>query len=308
MSLSGKVCLVTGATRGIGKGIAKMLVKAGATVYITGRTVNPSTQDEISLLGGQCIPVQCDHGKDDQVEKVFEKIKNEQNGKLDILVNNAYAGVSTITDNMKKKFYEQPISVWDTVNDVGLRSNYVAAHYAANMMIPNKQGLIVNISSAGGLRYLFNIPYGVGKAANDRMMADMAVELRKHNIAAVSLWPGAVLTEHINDLVSGKQGEIAAKQASKMFEKEYLEDPTFSGKAIVALACDKDIMKKSGHILIVAELGREYGFKDIGGKQPLSFRQLKFIMHRTYPKLEWIVPEFLYVPWWIIASWTHKFW
>lgn len=300
--------MVTGATRGIGKGIAAMLSKAGATVYITGRTVNPELQQEINSFGGKCFTVQCDHGKDDEVEKVFEKIKNEQNGKLDILVNNAFGGVSVITENMKKKFYEQPISVWDSVNNVGLRSNYVAAYFAAKMMIPNKQGLIVNISSFGGLRYLFNIPYGVGKAANDRMMADMAVELKKHNIAAVSLWPGAVLTENTNDLLSGKFGDFASKESSKVFEKGYCEDPTFTGKAIVALGIDKNIMKKSGHILVVAELAREYGFKDVGGKQPLSMRQVKYLMHRAYPNLEWMIPEFLYVPWWMVACSTHKFW
>ncbi|CAB4027988.1 Hypothetical predicted protein, partial [Paramuricea clavata] len=133
------------------------------------------------------------------------------------------------------------------------------------MMVPRKQGLIINISSGGGLRYTFNVPYGIGKAANDRMMADMAVELRKHNVATVSLWPGLVSTEAISDMKDGKFGERASK-VFETFEGEYIETPEFSGKAVVALGSDKNIMKKTGKILLAAELGREYGFKDVGGK------------------------------------------
>ncbi|CAH3155508.1 unnamed protein product [Porites evermanni] len=207
-SLSGKVCIVTGASRGIGKGIALMLAKSGATVYITG---------QLNLIGncltigqessGQCIPVQCDHGNDEEVQKLFDKVGKEQNGRLDILVNNAFKGVKVLNENEEKPFYEQPANVWDEVNNVGLRSNYIAAWHAAKMMVPAKQGLIVNVSSAGGMTYIFNVAYGVGKAANDRMAADMAVELKEQNVACVSLWPGAVMTENIRDYLSQPQDE-----------------------------------------------------------------------------------------------------
>jgi len=311
--LEGKVCLVTGASRGIGKGIAQILGEAGATVYITGRTLDTSsdaplpgslkeTAEQIRSAGGTCIPVQCDHGVDEDVEKLFSRIKIEQNGQLDVLVNNAYAGVNAIGEYMGKPFYEQPISMWDTINNVGLRSNFMAAHHAANIMVPNKKGLIINISSFGGQRYLFNIPYGVGKAANDRMMQDMSVELKKQGVAAITLYPGPVMTEQIKDgMASGKMGE----KAKKLFDQS--EQPSFTGKAIAALAADSNIMKKSGRILIVAELAREYGFTDVGGELPLSMRQVKFHMKHYAPSIAWAFPEFLYIPCWMIGAATHKF-
>ncbi|CAH3167904.1 unnamed protein product [Porites lobata] len=194
--------------------------------------------------------------------------------------------------------------MWDQMNNVGLRSNYIAAWHAAKVMVPAKQGLIVNVSSPGGLRYLFNVAYGVGKAANDRMAADMAVELKKQNVACVSLWPGAVMTEHVNDFLSQPQDEISSKAAAILKDAE---DPTFSGKAVAWLAADADIMKKSGRILLTAELGREYGFKDVGGVEPLSFRQVKKLVSFEYPSVSWMIPEFVYVPRWLMAASSHKF-
>ena len=305
-NLAAKVCLVTGASRGIGKGIAAMLSKAGATVYVTGRSVNKEFQDEISAYGGQCFAVQCDHNDDEQVKNVFEKIKNEQDGKLDILVNNAFGGAGVLSKS-KGKFWEEPISNWDAINNVGLRSNFICAHHAANMMVSKKEGLIINISSVGGLQYSSDVAYGVGKAGTDRMAADMAVELKKHNIATVSLWPGGALTEFAKEVKEGKHGEYMA-ELWKPFEGQYIETPEFTGKAVVALGTDTNIMKKTGKILISAELAREYGFKDIGGIQPISFRQVKFLVHRFYPSYEWMVPQFLYFPWWMVAMGTHKFW
>ncbi|KAK3742749.1 hypothetical protein QZH41_018957 [Actinostola sp. cb2023] len=263
-SLAGRVCLVTGASRGIGKGIALVLGKAGATVYITGRTLE-STEGKAGSL---------------------REVAKEQ-----------------LLDTAGTPFYEQPLSMWDEINNVGLRSNFVAAYYAAQLMVPNKQGLIVNISSAGGLRYLFNIPYGVGKAANDRMMADMAVELKKTNIAAISLWPGPVQTETVSSVI--QEDKPRGQQLAKVFKDS--EDATFTGKAIAWLAADPHIMKKSGSVLIVAELAREYGFTDVGGNLPLSFRQVKWILRNTYPSLEWMAPEFLYMPCWVIGARMHKF-
>ncbi|XP_031572479.1 dehydrogenase/reductase SDR family member 1-like [Actinia tenebrosa] len=304
-SLVGRVCLVTGASRGIGRGIALMLAKAGATVYITGRKVETLQEvaSEVESGSGKCIPVECDHSNDNDVENVFDQIKLDQNGHLDVLVNNAYKGVQSIMDNVEKPFYEQPLEMWDEINNVGLRSNYVAAYYAAKMMVPNKQGLIVNISSFGGLSYLFNIPYGVGKAANDRMMADMAIELKKSNIAAISLWPGAVKTETITAILqSDKPGSEKMIQVFKDGE-----DVTYAGKAVAWLAADPNVMKKSGRVLIVAELAKEYGFTDVGGAQHLSFRQVKQLAQHYYPSMAWLVPEFLYIPFWFIGATTHRF-
>ena len=154
-SLQGKVCLVTGAARGIGRGIALQLGQAGATVYITGRTKKnlDDCAQEIKARGGVPITVQMDHGVDTEVEKLFAQIKKEQNGKLDLLVNNAYAGVSTIFNNTGKKFWEtEPVDTWDTINGVGLRGHYICTTLASRMMVPRQQGLIVNVSSTGGLK------------------------------------------------------------------------------------------------------------------------------------------------------------
>ncbi|KAJ8303067.1 hypothetical protein KUTeg_019463, partial [Tegillarca granosa] len=192
--LAGKVCIVTGATRGIGKGIALQLGEAGAT---------------IENRGGTCIPVQCDHSKDEDIQKLFEKVKKEQNGQLDVLVNNAFAAVNTLAKYMGTPFWEQPWSIWDTMNNVGLRNHYMCAVEAAKLMVPNKRGLIINVSSRGGLRYVFNVCYGVGKEACDRMAADCAVELKEHNVTFVSLWPDAVKTENMKHLLhsmSDKEG------------------------------------------------------------------------------------------------------
>lgn len=314
-SLTGKVCIVTGASRGIGKGIALILAKAGATVYITGRTLDTTegkpgslrqTAEEIAQeSSGQCIPVKCDHGNDEEVKQLFDKVNREQNGRLDVLVNNAYKGVSALCEFEEKPFYELPVNMWDEINNVGLRSNYVAACYAAKMMVPAKQGLIVHVSSGGGMRYLFNVAYGVGKAANDRMAADMAVELKKQNVACVSLWPGPAKTELIQEWARDKATQGETSEDTLMFKDA--EDVTFSGKAVAWLAADPKIMKKSGRILIVAELAKEYGFKDVGGVQPLSMRQAKFYLQVTYPSLAWMMPEFVYVPGWLLAAVTHKF-
>ncbi|XP_041092832.1 dehydrogenase/reductase SDR family member 1-like isoform X3 [Polyodon spathula] len=166
-ALSGWVCVVTGASRGIGKGIALQLGQAGATVYITGRNraTLGETAGEVEARGGTCVPVTCDSSKDDDIRNLFERIGREQRGRLDILVNNAYGGVQTYFDNLGKTFWEMPPSVWDDMNNVGLRGHYICSVYAARMMVPAGRGLIVIISSTGRLQYDFNVPYGVGKAA-----------------------------------------------------------------------------------------------------------------------------------------------
>ncbi|XP_065064207.1 dehydrogenase/reductase SDR family member 1-like [Rhopilema esculentum] len=302
--LSGYVALVTGASRGIGKGIAKMLCEAGATVYITGRRMEGGdfplcdAAQDIENRGGNCVPVECDHSNDQDVEKLFTKIEKEQDGRLDILVNNAFAGVNFIMKQMGKKFYEQPIEAWDIINNVGTRSNYIAAHHAANMMVKRNSGLIVNISSPGGLRYLFNLAYGVGKEANDRMAVDMAIELRKKNVCVVSMWPGAVITELVDEQINN------GTKLSTAFSNP--QDSTLTGKVIVGLASDKNKMSKSGKVVIVAELANEYGLKDVGDSTPLSVRQLKYLTGMYYPGYEWLVPSFLYVPKWLFSFGGHK--
>ena len=317
--LAGKVCIVTGATRGIGKGIALQLAENGAKVYITGRTLDPprgssvggslrDTAQEIEARGGTCIPVQCDHSKDKDIEQLFETVKRENDGQLDILVNNAYSAVNAIFSSMGKPFYEQSPSMWDEVNNVGLRNHYICAVYAARMMVPRKQGLIVNISSGGGLRYLFNVAYGVGKEAVDRMAADCGFELRKHNVAFISLWPGAVGTETVLDKLKPSGSSQDPKQTTnrEMFEKG--ETPEFSGQCIAAMAQDPDVMSMTGKIVMTYDLGQKYGLQDKPGHQPMDMRSLSQGFQRTGRTwMAAIVPGFVRIPKWVFALGGNKF-
>ena len=329
MALSGKVCVVTGATRGIGKGIALQLGEKGAKVYITGRTLDPpqgskvggslrDTAREIEARGGTCIPVQCDHTNDNDIERLFEQVKQENGGRLDVLVNNAYSAVNAIFSNLGVGFWEQPMSMWDDVNNVGLRNHYICSIYAARLMVPRKKGLIVNISSGGGLRYLFNIPYGVGKEACDRMATDCALELRKHNVAFVSLWPGAVGTEKVltilEEQTSDNEKELLGvpkklsglEKRRNMFKKG--ETTEFAGQCIVKLACDPEIMKKSGKILMTCDLAREYGLQDEPGHTPTEMRQLNGLLKQFgYHKTAMLVPNFVRIPRWFLSLSGNKF-
>lgn len=258
--LSGRVAVVTGASKGIGKGIVEGLCEAGATVYFTGRrraTQTPpeamtleATQASASALGGQAIPVQVDHNNDAEVQALFERVRAEQ-GRLDVLVNNVYQIPNPPA--MGKGFWEHPVSVWDDQCGVGLRGYYVASVYAAPMMVAQQSGLIVNISSRGGREYVFSASYGVGKAGVDRMAQDFAVELKPHGVAALSLSPSKVKTEFILDMVAEGKMEL---------DVELAESVRFSGRCVAALTADADVMARSGGIYTVRELAGDYGFTD----------------------------------------------
>jgi dehydrogenase/reductase SDR family protein 1 len=260
--LEGQIAVVTGASRGVGKGIALALGDAGATVYVTGRTVAPGqaklpgtigeTAELVTKRGGRGIAVACDHGDDAQIRRLFERVADETGGRLDLLVNNVYK----IPDPpiWGGGFWEHPVSIWDDQVGIGLRSHYVASVYGAPLMVRARRGLIVNISSPGGGQYLFSASYGVGKAGMDRLAKDMAHELKPFGVAAVSLWPGAVKTEFV----------LAAAQRGNM-DLTHAESPLFTGRAVVALASDPNILDKTGRVLIVAELAKEYGFQDENG-------------------------------------------
>ncbi|XP_070203108.1 dehydrogenase/reductase SDR family member 1-like [Littorina saxatilis] len=318
--LAGKVCIVTGATRGIGKGIALQLGAAGATVYITGRTLKKregdpvggsleETASEVKKKGGDCIPVQCDHSKDNDIKALFDRVSRDQDGQLDVLVNNAYSGVQAIANAYKKPFWEQDPGVWDEINVVGLRNHYICSVYAAKLMVPRKRGLIVNVSSAGGLSYLFNVAYGVGKEGCDRMAVDCAIELKKHNVAFVSLWPGAVRTENLIHIINEK-GFGEGKDV-KILEEAFTsgETPEYAGLAVTHLAADPNVMKKTGRILIAADLGNEYGFVDVDGVRRSSMRELGFALSFTTksPIFKKIIPSFVRIPCWMLSLAGNKF-
>ncbi|KAF6351100.1 dehydrogenase/reductase 1 [Rhinolophus ferrumequinum] len=309
--MKGQVCVVTGASRGIGRGIALQLCQAGATVYITGRHLDTLrvTAQEAQSRGGRCVPVVCDSSQESEVQSLFEQVDREQHGRLDVLVNNAYAGVQAIMDNTKKAFWETPASIWDDINDVGLRGHYFCSVYGARLMVPAGRGLIVIISSAGGLQYLFNVPYGVGKAACDRLAADCAQELRQHGVSYVSLWPGLVQTELLTDYM--KKNDNAEDPQIKQLRLHFPSGETteMSGRCVVALATDPKILSLSGKVLPSCDLARRYGLQDVDGRPVQDYLSLSSVLSRT-SNLGWLapyMPGFLRMPKWIMTLYTGKF-
>jgi NAD(P)-dependent dehydrogenase (short-subunit alcohol dehydrogenase family) len=273
-ALTGKVALVTGASRGIGKGIAVALGTEGATVYATGRTVTPGsyelpgtvgeTAEEVDRRGGNGVAVQVDHAADDQVAALFDQIQREQ-GRLDILVNNAFALPEDLTE--PGPFWCKPLSRWDMV-DVGVRSNYVAARHAATMMVPQKSGLIAAISGYAAVTYTYDVVFGMCKSAVDRMARDMAIELEPYNIASLSLWQGLTFTE---------RAKRNLRRSPEMTNQTVTNpavgcSPEFPGRVIAALAADPDVMKRSGGTFIAAELAQDYGVTDVDGSVIPSLR------------------------------------
>lgn len=309
-NLAGKIALVTGATRGVGKGIAVGLGEAGATVYITGRSLESSeadpelsgslqeTQLAIEEVGGKCIPVRVDHNDDEQVRLLFERIRDEQ-GRLDLLVNNVFSGVQAIRNAYGKPFWQSEPSLWDAINNVGLRSHYVTSVFAARLMSDRQSGIICTISSWGGLSYLFGAAYGAGKSACDRLAADMAVELQPDNIASIVIWPGIVGTEQIIDFA--QQTDEGNSKAA--FGDGYnWETPLLTGRAIAALASDPNVMKYTGKVQIVAELAEKYNLVDRDGDRPVSLRSLRFLLPFNFPTLRqylWLIPNFK-LPWFLL--------
>jgi len=304
IDLTGKICLVTGASRGIGRGVALQLVSHGATCYITGRDLQTLklVKDEVKSRGltGKLIIVECDHSSDENVERLFKQIAEEQNNQLDLLVNNAFSGVQFIADNDTLYFWDQdPTDGWDKLNRVGLRSNYICAVHAARLMVPHRKGLIINISSSGGKAYLILAQYGVGKAGSDRMALDCSYELSKYNVAFLSLWPGLVKTEFIGKALDRVMQNEKMSEEEKILKNYYdqAECPEYCGKAIVNLLNDKNIMKRNGQIEFTTDLGVEFNFKDVDGSIPLGQRSIKLLMLLAGPKgLASYIPNWLRIP------------
>ena len=265
-NLSGKVAIVTGASRGIGKGIACALAEQGATVYVTGRTVTAGehplpgtlaeTVAEVNARGGVGIAAQMDLTSDDQIAAVFERIAKEQ-GRLDILVNNALS----IPDSMTQRvgFWDKPLAEWE-IWDTGMRAAFICAWHAARIMVPQGSGLIAALSGYVGVTYTYDVVFGTTKTATDRMMRDMAKELEGTGVSAVSLWQGFTYTERAQENLKNVPG--MASQLNSAIGSS----PEFPGRVIAALAADPNVSAKSGGSLINAELAAEYGLTDIDGR------------------------------------------
>lgn len=274
--LSGRVAVVTGASRGIGKGIALELGAAGATVYVTGRSVQPgrlpgtvsATAAEIDALGGRGVAVPCDHRDDAAVASVFERVGAEQ-GRLDVLVNNVYDAPGS-AHWLGRPFWEVPADGWDHTFTIGVRSHYVASVHAAPLLFEADGGaLIVNVSSPGAVGYTHNVVYGVAKAALDRMTADMAHELEDRRVAVVSIWPGIVDTELLKTIPPGEDGRRVLRLPGEGdYDLAGAETPRFAGRAVAALAADPGRAARSGRAFYVADLADAYGFTDLDGRVP----------------------------------------
>jgi NAD(P)-dependent dehydrogenase (short-subunit alcohol dehydrogenase family) len=303
MSCKGKVCLVTGASRGIGLGIATALAKEGAQVYITGRHAAEEGRKDglvgggvaacasvnaVAASGGHCVYLVCDHLDDDKVESTIEGIF-EKEGRLDLLVNNAFGGQDN--DNVATKaigqpFWQKPLWLWDAGHRVGLRSHYTATVFCARQWEKRNQrgALVANVSSPGGLDYLFDVSYGVAKTGVDRMSYDMAIELASQGVSVVSLWPGAVKTELVaksaQDAKAEKKKSHTGTMGKGVFSLENLkganlrelESVEFVGRGIAAMLSDDRVIERwSGRVCITSELAEFYGFTDTDGTLPWGF-------------------------------------
>lgn len=271
MSTDRKVAIVTGASRGAGRGIARALGEQGYRVYVTGRTLNEgdavlpgtigSAAQAVTDAGGEGIAVQVDHADDAQIAALFERVQNES-GRLDILVNNAAA----LHDDLIKPgpFWEKSIDLVGLL-DVGLRSNYIASWHVAPIMVKQGRGLIVFTSSFGSVCYMHGAAYGAQKAGVDKFAADMGVDFRETGVAAVSLWMGMLATE---------RSARAAEESPEQYEQilAVAETPEFNGKVIDAMYNDPDLAELNGQTVITAEIALKYGITDVDGKQPMSWR------------------------------------
>lgn len=332
--LSSRVAIVTGGSRGIGKGIALELGRAGMTVYVASRSSRSGsisterdlgsyedctverTAEEINEMSGngKGIAIPMDVSNDVEIAQLVQKVQ-EESGRLDVLICSAFTTPPNLTDaSFRDEFWKQDAgsgAMWDACHGVGLRGAYMACCESVPLMIDTAKQhttrpLIGIISSFGGKSYTFNVAYGVGKAAADRLASDMSVQLSKYNVDTVALYPGLVKTE--GNIEMDKRGEW--EEASGGFDLAMGETPRFSGRAMALLAANSDMMKeRSGKVVVVSELAKELGFTDEDGRLPPSIRSLKFILPNfVFPQIEkesgsplpsWItdnVPDYL-LPW-----------
>ncbi|MEO5899273.1 MAG: SDR family NAD(P)-dependent oxidoreductase [Ilumatobacteraceae bacterium] len=266
MSGSGRVAVVTGASRGIGRGSAIALGERGYTVYVSGRTTGDgdltidSAARAVDDAGGHGIAVRTDHGIDAEIGELFDRVRDES-GHIDLLVNNVYK----IPDPPAwgGGFWDHPISVWDDQVGIGLRAHYVASWFAAPLLFAAGAGAaIVNVSSPGGQSYHFSSSYGAGKAGLDRLSADMAIELEPKGVACCSVYPGSVATEFIKEWAAQRGSDLSTAQTTLGV-----------GRTIAALAELPDLMARSGRVLWIEDIAEELGITDEHGNALARYAQ-----------------------------------
>jgi len=268
---SGRVAVVTGASRGVGKGIARVLGECGATVYVTGRSTRvrpgsgPGTVDEtaemISAAGGVGVAVPVDHTDDHQVDALFSRVAREQ-GRLDLLVANAWGGYEGYDPSFSEPFWRQPLRRWDRMFSAGLRAHFTASRLAAGWMIGAGRGLIVCTGGFDDLAYyLGSVPYDVVKAATARLVLAMARELRPHGVAAIGIYPGFTRTEAVLDAFAAEGRQ----------PPDDTHSPQFVGRAVASVFADPNTMALSGTGAQAATYSRHYGFTDIDGRTIAPF-------------------------------------
>ena len=250
-----KTALVTGASRGVGRGVAIALAAAGFRVFGTGRSIANAD------LPQTVVRVPCDHTKDEEVIRAFGQVA-DAGAQLDLLVNNAWGGYERMVDSSGRftwllPFWEQPDYLWHSMMDAGVRGAYVASVHAARLMVPNKRGLIVNISLWAAQKHVANVVYGVSKAAIDKLTTDTAHELKPYGVAVISLYPGMVRTESVMKAAEGGWLDISNS-----------ESPEFIGRVIAGLAGDETTIARSGAVLVAAKEALRLGISDVDGRQP----------------------------------------
>lgn len=278
------IAVVTGASRGAGRGCAIELGAAGATVYVTGRSRRErpasgyeqiqalsnlaqvpgsidETAEEVTRAGGRGIAVACDHTEEAQVQALFERVASEH-GRLDLLVNNAWGGHETFDGVFEAPFWERPMVLWDAMFDRGVRNHLLSSRIAAPMFLRQRRGLIVTTTFWDRDRYMKgNLFYDLAKASMTRLAFGMAQELKPHGVASVALSPGWMRTEFV---LAGHQTDEAHWQERPALART--ESPRYLGRAVVALASDPEVMERTGLVMRVGDLARRYGFTDIDGR------------------------------------------
>ncbi len=287
--LEGCVAVVTGASRGAGRGVAQELGAAGATVYVTGRSTREApaqgyeqimglsglaampgsidaTAEEVTRLGGRGIAVRCDHTREDEVAALFARVR-EDAGRLDLLVNNAWGGHEVFDGVFEAPFWRRPLGEWDAMMDRGVRNHWLASRLAAPLLVEQRRGLVVTTSFWDRDRVLEgNLMYDLAKAAMNRLARVMAAELRPYGVASLALSPGWMRTELV--LAGHKTDEAHWHERPELARTE---SPRYLGRAVAALAADPEVLRHSGRVLRVGELARAYGFTDVDGRQPEPF-------------------------------------